>query len=287
MSVFLDKILNEKNRATSLKVVFVDVIKYSKRRSLTQAQVVDAFMECLESARTETAKLYVKYSEDNKSSFKDDVIFLPTGDGAAICFPFEGLHDVHLSFAKEVLKSVGQHNAKFVCEKFAENSWCNCHANFNLRVGVADGRAILYKDINKNYNVAGTVINMAGRVMNLADDNQIIFTEEAYRELIDMVNDPVLDQNFKAFTNIKIKHDYKISVYQYIDSGLGCLNSAIPEKMELSQMADNAMEAMKTAGFPMPNLDASPNSEQAMKLLKGLTALFGDSPNIVNISNQK
>ena len=92
-SSLLDSILERQNRATNLKVVFVDVASYSKRRSQSQAAVIDAFMQCLETARKNTAREFTDYCEQNKVNFVDDVIFLPSGDGAAICFPFEGVHD--------------------------------------------------------------------------------------------------------------------------------------------------------------------------------------------------
>jgi hypothetical protein len=42
--------------------------------------------------------------------------------------------------------------------------------------------------------------------MGKAEANQIIFTEQAYRQLIDMVDNPNLDDEFREFTGINIKH---------------------------------------------------------------------------------
>jgi hypothetical protein len=38
-------------------------------------------------------------------NFANDVIKIPTGDGAAIAFPFEGFQTIHLRFAVEFLRS--------------------------------------------------------------------------------------------------------------------------------------------------------------------------------------
>ena len=66
------------------------------------------------------------------------------------------------------------------CQIFTDNGWCNCHEFFDVRIGIADGKAIVFKDINDNYNVAGNPINIASRVMGLGDRQQIILTDEAY-----------------------------------------------------------------------------------------------------------
>jgi hypothetical protein len=246
-SEFLEKILARQNRTVATKVVFVDVKSYSKRRSQTQAEVIDLFMVCLRNALKDTAQQYIEYAQQNGLNFQKDIISLPSGDGAAIIFPFEGLHDIHLFFALSLLKGVYEHNQTVNCTKFDEQGWCNCHSLFNLSIGVNDGKSIIYKDINDNYNVAGTIINMASRVMKFSDKNQIIFTEDAYKQIIDMVDNPHLDENFKEFLNIPVKHGLKLNLYQYIDDTSPFLNSHSPEEVDLSIRAMDAMKLLAPA----------------------------------------
>ncbi len=59
-SKFLDAILEKHNRIASQKVVFVDVVAYSKRRSQTQAEVVDAFTLCLKEALKGVSRQYYR-----------------------------------------------------------------------------------------------------------------------------------------------------------------------------------------------------------------------------------
>ncbi len=274
VSQFLDDRLSSKNRAANLMVVFVDVVSYSKRRSQSQAAVIDAFMACLETARKATAKHFIEYTESNKVSFVDDVIYLPSGDGAAVCFPFDGLHDVHLHFSKELLKSVHEHNTNEGCEKFVEQGWCNCHSGFYLSVGISEGKGILYRDVNGGYNVAGNAINMAARVMGLADKSQIIFTEDAYRQIIDMVDDPHLDERFKEYENVNIKHNLKISVCQYVESGLDYLNTEAPKDLAFKMRAVEAMEGFKKLGFPVPDISDSLDKDKMMETLETMSKAF-------------
>jgi hypothetical protein len=87
-------------------------------------------------------------------------------NGAAIIFSFDGLHDIHLFFAKKLLENINALNKINMCDKFIEQGWCNCHSNFFVRIGVSEGKGILYKDLNDGYNVAGDVINMLGWAKN-------------------------------------------------------------------------------------------------------------------------
>lgn len=275
-SKILEDILGNRNRTSNLKVVFVDVSSYSKRRSLTQAEVVDSFMEVLSYALNEVSQKYVKYAQDNDLNFSNDVICLPAGDGAAIVFPFDGLHDIHLQFAKDILKKVHEHNSSSQCEKFDVNGWCNCHNNFNLTVGVSEGKGIIYRDVNNNYNVAGNVINLAARVMGVAEKNQIMLSEEAYTQLVDMVDDPHLDEKFTSFHNVRIKHGLKISVYQYTDKECGFINCEPPGELEMAQQARDVATSMRNAGFPMPDMEqlADIDQKKMTNALKQMGAMF-------------
>ena len=98
-SQHLTDIMAQHNQIANMQVVFVDVEKYSKRRTLTQIQVVDALTHCLKAALAGISEKYVEYAQANSLNFKTDIIRLPTGDGAAIVFTFDGLHDIHLEFA--------------------------------------------------------------------------------------------------------------------------------------------------------------------------------------------
>lgn len=250
-STHLDKIMDLHNRTANLQVVFVDIEKYSQRRTLTQIGVIDSFTECLRNSLNETSKNFIDYAQSNEINFQNDIIKLPTGDGAAIIFSFDGLHDIHLNFAISLLNAISKHNAKDICEKFEENGWCNCHPNFNVRIGISEGKGIIFKDLDSNYNVAGSVINFAARVMSLSDSNQIIFTEESYRQIIDMVDDPFLYDHFQEYKGIRIKHDLKVNIYQYTDKDKEFINSIPPDDLLMRKKAEEAMVKLSSVmGVP-------------------------------------
>ena len=103
-SEHLNQIMSKHNRIANLQVVFVDIEKYSKRRTITQTEVIDRFTEILLQALVKTSKEYVQYAQANGVNFKTDIITIPTGDGAAIVFAFDRLHPFTFSLREFFLR---------------------------------------------------------------------------------------------------------------------------------------------------------------------------------------
>jgi class 3 adenylate cyclase len=188
MSVHLDNIIKNHGGRSNLQVVFVDIEKYSKRRGRIQNEAIGYFSSFLREALEEVSQKYVDYSQKNNLNLKEDTIILPTGDGAGIVFSFDGLDEIHLEYAKALLKKVYDFNEENKCERISRDGYCNDHPNFNLRVGISAGDGLIYRDVNDRYNAAGDVVNMAARVMDLADRNQIVFTDQARAKFFEMVD---------------------------------------------------------------------------------------------------
>ena len=211
----LKDICETKKGSINLQVVFSDIVAYSQRKSTFQKKVIKNFTKLNQDTLNNLSKNYFDYAQENNVIINNDIIKIPTGDGLAVIFSFQGLQSIHLDFAIMLLEEVHKHNIENDCEFFKENGWCNCHDNFNLRIGLSEGKGIIYTDLNGNYNVAGNVINMASRVMSLGDNNSIILTEKAYENVIDMTEDTILKKNFKLYKDIEIKHGLKLNIYQY------------------------------------------------------------------------
>ncbi len=214
-SSHLQDVLDIQEGVTHVLIVFADIEKYSRRTSSRQKKVIDTFSDCLDKALTETANEFVEYAQKKNVNFETDIIKLPIGDGAAVVFPFGAPHTFHLFFAKALLKIVNEMNARSACDKFVAEGWCNCHSNFNLRIGISAGDGIIYEDINKRFNIAGGVINLASRVVNAARPNEILFSEDAYKSILEFSQDKVDINHFGKGLDITIKHDMVIKVYDY------------------------------------------------------------------------
>ncbi len=133
--------------------------------------------------------------------------------------------------------------------------------------------AILFKDINGGYNLAGGVINLASRVMSLVDRRQIAFTEHAYKQLVDMVDDPNLADHFREYSGVSIKHGEVITIYQYMDPDAAFINNAEPESLLFRREIAETAERM--GSFSMSNLLSSglSKSEEAQRSRRALHGL--------------
>lgn len=293
MASHLDNIINNHEGVTNLKIVFVDVEKYSRRKTKIQKEIIRVFSQILKDALTEISREFVEYAQQNNINLRDDTIILPTGDGAAIAFSFDGLHDIHLKYALAVLRRVYDHNIQTSCKQFSEAGYCNDHTHFNIRVGISQGDGLIYKDVNERHNVAGGVINMAARVMDQADRNQIVFTSESYSMYIDMIDKPNIDELFTRYSEVRLKHDVVVDIYQYVGNpdyvntarlSVGKLGDQLNKDRELI----TRYRQINDAGFKKiyPNrqelfndllINIIPNAKAELKIMGICVSLFRES----------
>jgi len=285
MSKHLQEIIDNYNQISNCQVVFLDIEKYSKRRTSNQVSIINAFTTILNQAINEIAKQYIENVQKNDFNFSKDLIKLPTGDGAAIVFTFDGMNDVHFEFAKLFMKYLHDFNSKSKCEKFENNHWCNCHDNFSVRISLSEGKGIIYKDINESYNLAGNAINMAARLLGEIDGNQIILSEETYTQLIDLSSNANLDEDFLLIPNLNVKHSIKLSGYLYIGAE-EYINSVLPEKHLVAARLKDITGKFRENGFPIPDFfsDGDETELSKMKITEKLDFLDGLS-NIANNLN--
>ena len=271
-SVHLKDIIDSIKGPINMDVVFVDIVDYSKRKSTIQKKVIDNFTKISLDSLQVISQKYIEYAQENNINFSSDIIRIPTGDGLAVVFTFEGLQFIHLDLAKAILEKIHEHNTKNSCERFNEHGWCNCHDNFNLRIGISEGKGIIFKDINGNHNVAGTTINIAARVMQKGDGNTILLTEDAYNNIIDMTEDTALEDDFKIFENIEVKHGVKLNIAQYCPES-DFINSQIPDDIK----RDNAFkEFIKISPFSNTIFDED-NSENRIQIMGEQMGLLSDA----------
>lgn len=241
-SPYLEKKIAEEDGLCNMQVVFVDIVKYSKRKPYRQFEIINAFMQDIENALDHTASQYVRYTQKADVQIRRDIVLLPLGDGGAIGFPFE-VRNMHLTFTCELLRIVDKRNKEIVCDKFQQQSWCDCHGGFYLRCGISQGAVILYKDLNGNFNVAGDTVNMASRVMDLANAGQIFLTQMAHKLIVDFI--PGMEQQFREYRQAQIKHNERIDVYQYIDASQAGLNVLFRTGLDLAAVAPAPIDQNK------------------------------------------
>jgi hypothetical protein len=280
-SSHLDEIIEKQNQIANALIANADIEKYSRRRTLAQIDVVKVFTKNVGSALEDISKKYVSYSQKNSINFDTDIIRLPTGDGVIAAFPFDSLPEIHLDFARALIRRTGEFNAENPCPRFEQDGWCNCHANHNLRFGLTEGKSVIYRDVNDAYNVAGNAVNLSARVMNEADPNQILLADHTYSQLIDLVDDPALSDQFRGFDDIAVKHGLRIGLFQYVNAEDSHLNVEPPSDPVLQREMVDASEGL---GLPIPTPDGDRIAQgravvEAIKLMGALgDVLSGPAP---------
>lgn len=191
-----------------IKYIFLDIVGYTRNRSVEAQQDIisklnEIVKECIKNSKIPEGK----------------VIFLPTGDGICIALLVsESQYDIHLKIALDILKLIQEYN----------NETNDEMRRFLVRIGINSNVDNIIEDINGEKNVAGAGINIAQRVMNLADGNQILVGQQVYETL--RYREEYLDV-FRGFP-AKVKHGQKLDVYQFIKKGYLGLNINIPSAFE-------------------------------------------------------
>ncbi|NNM83275.1 MAG: adenylate/guanylate cyclase domain-containing protein [Burkholderiales bacterium] len=144
------------NRTTICSVVFLDIVEYSKRSVAEQIKLKNQFNALISVAI--------------RNVHLTDRIILDTGDGAAISF---------LGDPEDALLTAMKLRDAVIGEK---------DMPFYVRIGINLGPVRLVQDINKQPNIIGDGINVAQRVMNFAQPNQILVSRSFY-DVISCVTD--------------------------------------------------------------------------------------------------
>jgi class 3 adenylate cyclase len=191
----------------AVKYVFLDVVAFTTDRNVeAQADIVAALTQG------------VRESVEALSVDQSNIIFLPTGDGMCIGFVnIDEPYDIHIQFAQELLARLSAHNAKDISPS----------RKFSVRIGVNANTDNLFIDINGNRNAAGAGINIAARVMDFADGDQILVSSAVhevlrYRERY--------EQAFRQFDGLA-KHDFPMTVFQFVSPTPG-LSTVVPRAFQ-------------------------------------------------------
>lgn len=266
-SAHLKELLSKKSGSIDAQIVFVDIVDYSKRKSTTQRQIVEQLQIDILNSIKIIAASNLDFVQKNNINLSTDTIILPTGDGAALIFSFGGIQSAGIDFARDIIRQTSQMSSNDKCDKYEANGWCNCHKHYKLRIGINEGKLILFEDLNGNVNASGTSINDAARVMGRADGQQILMSENAYNNLIDMTEDVSLEEKFSSIGTLTVKHGKEIKVHQYIGSGQ---EPFINKELPFAIAVDAQMKAnMSMMGMP-DNMSKQIDKQSMLKFAKAM-----------------
>lgn len=207
---------NHEIGATTIQHVFLDVVRFTQNRTVeAQAHIVGALNEI------------VRASLEEVETPSPDCILLPTGDGIAIAIPQSEPFDLSLKLAQNILTNLHNYNTKTQDQQ----------RKFEIRIGINQNSDNIIIDINGNRNVAGRGINMAQRIMSLADGGQIMLGQQVF----EILREREAYANFFRELPGKDKHGAQFSVYQYIRNDIQGLNQEIPSQLRPTSPAKPQM----------------------------------------------
>lgn len=150
----------------SATILFTDIVGFSLLPTPKQALLVNSMSGVVQH---EIRDLLVP------AGLAPEAMCLPTGDGMAISFLREAsrnweFHRV-MCLAVRLLKWAMQQQDELKLQ-----------SSIKLRIGIHDGSIEFVTDVNGNANVCGDTINYTQRVMDAANENQILISERAFDE---------------------------------------------------------------------------------------------------------
>ena len=138
-----------------------------------------------------------------------------------------------------------------------------------------EGKVIIYKDINNNYNVAGNPINMAARLLSEANRNQIVLTETAYKQTIDLSDNPNYSDDFEEIVNVEFKHKITANIY-VLKSNKEYINSEIaPKHIRNAKFEVIRKKFQQVASLNM-DLDSPESSQEMITNIVEMTTMMGE-----------
>src|SRR5215207_5033307 len=177
-------------------VLFGDVVGYSRLSTEQQARVQQRLRQAVRTS-----------NEFNRVAAANQMICMPTGDGAAIVF----FDDVcgPLRCAAEL--------ARFLAEP----------PEVPIRIGIHTGYVFRITDINGKDNVAGGGINLAQRVMDCGDSGHVLLSS-THANLLQEFG--LYREHLKDLGETEVKHGTRIHLYNYHDGIIG--RAELPERQK-------------------------------------------------------
>lgn len=194
-----------KSEPRPAKYIYLDIVDFTKNRTIEAQTEIIGVMNTI-----------VKESVQKNVVHNENVIYLPTGDGICIVLlnvdePF----DIHMLIALSIIESVEEYNAHEETEML----------RFRVRIGINANIDNVIHDINGNMNIAGAGINMAERIMSLADGNHVLVSQSVY----DILNyREKYNRKFHAY-HYTDRQQVSFQVYQFLDEACKGLNRYYPK----------------------------------------------------------
>jgi hypothetical protein len=197
VNVIEDMSLNGIPRLIHANFFFVDIVGLSDPNVSTTATQVKK-IESLHSSIRSCASF--------RSTSRDSLLVLPTGDGMAIGF-LQGPANP-LTLAIELHRSLARYNQDRILSD-----------SVRVRIGIHSGPAFVVKDILNKNNIWGPGIIIARRVMDIGNAGHILLSSRIAEDLRELSDE--YKQIIKPLHDYSIKHGQSLLIYSAYGTGFG------------------------------------------------------------------
>lgn len=204
---------------------FTDIVGLSDPRLSTKTQI----------KKIEMLNKLIKECKAFKTTSKESLIVLPTGDGMAIGFLQSP--ELPLNLAIELHRKIGIYNrAKIPTEAL------------RLRIGIHSGSVFVVNDVLNNKNVWGQGIIIARRIMDVGNDGHILLSSRVAEDLRELSDE--YKKTIKPLHDYTIKHGQKILIYSAHGNDFGNPNVPIRNLYQRSKMKKEVIKLRRTTIYP-------------------------------------
>lgn len=209
------------------KYIFLDVVGFSQDRSVeAQTDIVHSM------------NVIVKTAVIDNGIVAEKVIYLPTGDGICIAIlNVEDPYDIHVRVALDILNELELYNEGTEDPK----------RKFKVRIGINANTDNLVTDINGSKNIAGAGVNVAQRVMSLADGNQLLVSQAVFDTL--HVREAYMPL-FRSYAT-KVKHGMALQVHQLISEESPGLDTSVPQALKTVERIEPKLSLITACYFAL------------------------------------
>lgn len=220
---------------------FTDIVGLSDPRMSTKTQI----------KKIEVLNKLIKECIAFKTTSKDSLIVLPTGDGMAIGF-FQS-PELPLNLAIELHRKIGIYNkAKIPTEAL------------RLRIGIHSGPVFVVNDVLENKNVWGPGIIIARRIMDIGNDGHILLSSRIAEDLRELSDE--YKKIIKPLHDYTIKHGRRILIYSVYGNDFGNPNVPIGNLYQRSKMKKEIIKLRRTTIYPYLEVNVTVKDPNTMLL---------------------
>ena len=201
-------------------IIFSDVVGFSKLSTIEQKVVVNSL--------TNEIMYEIREHLAGNLSIMPNAIALPTGDGVAIVL----VHNEPNVWSTEILVRL---ILRLVGWQTRTKGTKEVGREMKIRVGVHYGGLEFFTDINGRTNVCGNTINMAQRVMDAANDSQVLISNEACRHYFGASyvrsfehEDLTVGIGIRGPLSVTVKHGVRLEVFVLTIDGIAVYDNNSP-----------------------------------------------------------